>query len=251
MASARFVTRPIKRFVARKLNERGYYRVKGLGYEICTIEDFRQRAYGIMERFRQQDEETVADLRKKYEEPIIGEVSVYRLLELLAQVIDPANFYLYSVSQLTHTLQVLESMEKAGITDREFLAATLIHDLGKISFLKGELPEHVEGGGKRPLRKHQEGIGLDNCSFTWDHSDIVHARFKPYVSEHIAWLLRYHSITPACVPLMNSRDRELYERYYKTFVVHDRTFIYYHLPANRLDKYRGILDEYFPEKILF
>jgi hypothetical protein len=245
------IKRSLKRFVDRKLNRRGYYDIRGLGYELCTIDDFRQRARGIMARFEQQDEETVAALRQKYEEPILGEVSVYRLLELLAQIIDPANYYLYCGSQLTHTLQVLESMERAGITDRDLIAMTLIHDLGKLAFLKGELPEHVEGGGKRPLRKHEPSIGLDNCSFTWDHADIVHARFKPYVSEEMAWLLRYHSIRPSCEPLMDARDRMLFEKYYKTFVVHDRTFVFYHLPANRLEKYRGILEEFFPSKILF
>jgi len=45
---------------------------------------------------------------------------------------------MFTGSQLTHTLQVLESMEKAGIIDREFLATSLIHDLGKLASLKGE-----------------------------------------------------------------------------------------------------------------
>ncbi len=250
----RVFTRAVKKFIRRKLNERGYYYVRGLGNEISTIEEFKQRAHGIMQRARQQDEEVVAKLREKYAQPIIGEVSVHRLLELLAQVVDPSNFYLYCGSQLIHTLQILESMERAGInekTDPDMIVATLIHDLGKLALLKGELPEHVEAGGKRPLREHEPGIGLDNGTFTWDHSDIVHARFKPYVSADIAWLLRYHSISTACEPLMNDRDRALYERYYKTFVRHDRTYVFYHLPAKRLEDYRDILERSFPERILF
>ena len=63
-----------------------------------------------------------------------------------------------SCSQLTHTLQVLESMEQAGITDREFLATTLIHDLGKLAILKGEKWENLEGGGKIP---QGENVGVD------------------------------------------------------------------------------------------
>src|SRR6266550_1999409 len=82
---------------------------------------------------RQQTLEEVTQLRKKYEEPIFGENSVYRLLELLAQVIDPTMEILYCASQLTHTLQVLEKLEEAGITDREFLATMLIHDLCKLA----------------------------------------------------------------------------------------------------------------------
>jgi predicted HD phosphohydrolase len=50
---------------------------------------------------------------------------------------------MFTGSQLTHTLQALESMEKAGITDREFLATTLIHDLGKLASLKGEKWENL------------------------------------------------------------------------------------------------------------
>jgi predicted HD phosphohydrolase len=68
---------------------------------------------------------------------------VERLLELQAQIVDPTNFFMFTGSQLTHTLQALESMEKAGITDREFLATTLIHDLGKLASLQGEQWENL------------------------------------------------------------------------------------------------------------
>src|ERR1700730_4967142 len=51
---------------------------------------------------------------------------------------------LYCPSQLTHTLQVLEKLEDAGITDREFLATMLIHDVGKLAAMKGEKWENIE-----------------------------------------------------------------------------------------------------------
>jgi hypothetical protein len=130
-----YLTRPIKDFVKRKLSERGYCDIKGIG-EIVKIDDFKERAFAIQRRSRKQTLDDVARLRKKYEQPIIGEVPVERLLELLAQIVDPTNFYLFCGSQLTHTLQVLESTEKAGITDKEFLATTLIHDLGKLAMLQ-------------------------------------------------------------------------------------------------------------------
>jgi hypothetical protein len=76
-------------------------------------------------------------------------------------------------------LQALESMEKAGITDREFLATTLIHDLGKLASLKGEKWENLEGGGKIPEGKNVPGSGFENCTFNWDHADLVYARFTP------------------------------------------------------------------------
>jgi len=245
-----FLTRPLKKLIVRKLHERGYHNIKGMG-EITTIEEFRERAFAIQHRSRKQTIDDVARLRKKYEQPIIGEVPVERLLELLAQIIDPTNVCLYCGSQLTHTLQVLESMEKAGITDKEFLATTLIHDLGKLAVLKGESWENVEGGGKIPLGENAPGSGLANCTFNWDHADIVHARFKPYVSENMQWVLNWHSIQPPCEPLMDARDHALYKKYYEPFVHHDRTFIFHHLPKKRLSDYLPLLKEFFPRPVLF
>ncbi len=117
--------------------------------------------------------------------------------------------------------------------------------------MKGEKWENIEGGGKRPLRHHEPGSGLANGSFKWDHSDIVHARFKPYLSEDMAWLLKWHSIQPECEPIMDARDRARFEKYYKPFVVHDRTFIFYHLPKKRLADYLPLIKEFFPDKVLF
>jgi hypothetical protein len=241
---------PLKKLVSRGFNRLGFYNVRGLG-EITKIEDFKERALAIQARSRLQTQDDVARLKKKYEQPILGEVSVERLLELLAQIVDPTNFYLYCGSQLTHTLQVLESMEKAGITDREFLATTLVHDLGKIAILKGEDWENIEGGGKIPQGENVPGAGFANCTFNWDHADIVHARFHPYVSENMAWVLKWHSIQPDCEPLMDAKDRVLFERYYKPFVRHDRTFIFHHLPKKRLGDYLPLIAEFFPAKILF
>ncbi len=240
----------LKGLVVNALNRQGYYNIAGLE-AIRTIEDFRANSGAVMERSRRQTPEDVAQLRKKYEQPILGEMSVYRLLELQAQIIDPTNLYLYCGSQLTHTLQIMESMELAGITDREFLATTLIHDLGKLAVLKGEKWENIEGGGKFPIGHNEPGGGFANCTFKWDHADIVHARFKPYVSEDMQWLLKWHSIQTPCEPLMDAHDRNLFEKYYKTFVRHDRTFIFYHLPKKRLDDYIPLIEEFFPEKVLF
>ena len=137
----------VRDFVKRKLNERGFHNIRGLG-EIATIDEFKERASAIQRRAREQTIEDVMRLRKKYEKPIIGEVSVERLLELLAQVVDPTNVWMFCGSQLTHTFQVLESMEKAGITDKEFLATTLVHDLGKLAALMGENWENLEGAAR-------------------------------------------------------------------------------------------------------
>jgi hypothetical protein len=239
-----------QRIIRPTLEKRGFYDITGLG-EITKIDDFRENAFSIQRNSRNQTLDDVARLRKKYEQPIFGEVPVERLLELLAQIIDPTNFYLYCGSQLTHTLQVLESMEKSGVTDKEFLATTLIHDLGKLAALKGEAWENLEGGGKIPLGENVPGSGFANCTFNWDHADVVHARFKPYVSEDMQWVLRWHSIQTSCEPLMDATDRARFEKYYKTFVRHDRTFIFHHLPKKRLSDYLPLLKEFFPQPVLF
>ena len=249
-AATMFLTRPLKEFAKRKLNERGFHNINGLE-EIATIDEFKERAFAIQYRSRKQTLDDVARLRKKYEQPIMGEVPVERLLELLAQIVDPTNVWLFRASQLTHTLQVLESMEKAGITEKEFLATTLIHDLGKLAVLTGESWENLEGGGKIPLGENVPGSGFANCAFNWDHADVVHARFKPYVSENMQWVLNWHSIQPPCEPLMDARDRTLYEKYYKPFVRHDRTYIFHHLPKKRLSDYLPLLKEFFPRPVLF
>ena len=95
------------------------------------------------------------------------------------------------------------------------------------------------------------GSGFENCTFSWDHADVVHARFHPYVSKDIAWLLKWHSIQPDCEPLMDVRDRALFEKYYKPFVRHDRTYIFHHLPKKRLSDYLPLVKEFFPEKVVF
>ena len=239
--------RPIKEFVKRKINERGFYDIRGLN-EITTVDEFKKRAFGIMKRQQLQTREDVIALKKKYEQPIFGEIAVERLLELEAQIIDPTNILMFTGSQLTHTLQVLERMEKAGLTDREFLATTLIHDLGKLAILKGEKWENLEGGGKIPLGENVPGSGLENCTFTWDHADVVHARLHPYVSKDMAWLVKWHSIQPDSEPLMDVRDRALFEKYFKPFARHDRTYIFHHLPKKRLSDYLPLVKEFFPER---
>ena len=262
---ARTLPRPIKEFVkgklnehgfydirdGRGLNEHGFYDIRGVG-EIRTLDEFKERAFATMERSRLQTQEDVIALKKKYEQPIFGEIAVERLLELEAQIIDPTNYFLFTGSQLTHALQVLESMERAGITDREFLATTLIHDLGKLAILKGEKWENLEGGGKPPLGENVPGSGLENCTFIWDHGDVVHARFHPYMSKDMAWLLKWHSIlTEDCEPLMDARDRALFEKYLKPFREHDSTYSFHHLPKKRLSDYLPLVKEFFPEKVLF
>jgi hypothetical protein len=142
-------------------------------------------------------------------------------------------------------------MEKNGVRDKDMLIMGFLHDLGKISYLTGEIVENVDGGGKRPIGHNEHGVGLDNCNLTWDHGDIIYTRMKPYVPEHVAWLLHYHSMDPSCFPLMDVRDRSYFEKYYKQFYAFDATNVFYYLPSVQLSGYIGLIDEFFPDPIVF
>ena len=71
--------------------------------------------------------------------------------------------------------------------------------------------------------------------------------------DHIAWLIRYHSIViPECEPLMDDRDRDYVERYLKLFARYDHdTKTPFRLPARQIHEYRDIVEEAFPKPIRF
>jgi hypothetical protein len=149
-------SRQIRSFIRRELNQRGYYKVpsslsSSLRVQPNSLDDFHRHAKAIMARHRLQDKEAAAALQAKYQQPVFGQIRVWRLLELLAQCIDPASTLLYCTSQLTHVLQMLECMERNGVSDQDMFLAALLHDLGKVVYLTGEAPENVDGGGKHPI----------------------------------------------------------------------------------------------------
>jgi hypothetical protein len=125
----------------RGLNERGFYDIRGVG-EITTIDEFKERAFASQKRSRLQTLEDVTALKKNMNGRSLAKLQWNDCLSFRPRSSIP-RISLCSGSQLTHTLQALESMEKAGITDREFLATTLIHDLGKLASLKGEKWENL------------------------------------------------------------------------------------------------------------
>jgi hypothetical protein len=215
------------------------------------IDEFRERAKGINARHRDQTLDDVAALRERYAEPIIGEAEPVHLVEKLGQVVDPANPFLGCTSQLTHTLQVLEAMEADG-ADEDMRFIGLVHDLGKLALLRGELPENVEGNGRRPIGEHEPGIGLDRCTLQFAHGEIVYRRIGHLVPDHLAWLLRYHDmVVDDCRPYFDDRDREYCETWYRPFVRYDRTFSAFHLPAKRLEDHAKLLERHLPDTITF
>lgn len=214
--------------------------------------DFWSRAQPIERRHRAQTEATVEALRRKYEEPILGAVRVWDQIERLAQCIDPTDSQLYTTSQLVHVLQVIEGMAHDGIVDEDLVLAALVHDIGKVLLLTDEDPANVVCTNT-PIGSPEPGSGLDNCVLQWNHDEFGWSRLREHVPDHVAWLVRYHSIDiDRCEPLFDDRDRDYADRYLRVFARYDHGTKSPHLrPSIRLDAYRDLIESTFPSPIPF
>ena len=240
-------------FLVSVLERRGY-RVEPISsVERRRVDEFLQHSREITARHRAKTEETVAALQAKYAAgPSFGTGRMFDFVRRLAECIDPLDVRLACASQLTHVLQVLEGMERDGISDPSLLLLACVHDIGKILLLVDEAPEYIESNGaKTPLGNPRPGIGLYNCTFRWDHCDFAYLRLKDHVPPHVAWLLRHHGMDPiACKPYMDARDREYADSYLRTFATYDAwTKSAYHIPSSQLDRYETLIDRWFPDDI--
>jgi hypothetical protein len=199
-----------------------------------------------------QTTETIAALNRKYATPVVGRVAVWSLIEQLAQCVDPADTRLGCASQQIHVLQVLESMEADGVTDRGLLLAALVHDIGKLLLLYGERPENVVCLND-PIGSYPAGIGLDQCVMQWNHDEFAYWRLRDHLPEPIAWLVRYHSLRPGVYePLLDAKDRGYNERYLPPFRRHDQGSKSAHrLPRRPITAYRDLIEAELPRTILF
>jgi len=214
--------------------------------------EFNSQAEAIYVRLQNQTKEMVTHLKKKYEHPIFGKTRLWNLIQKSAHCIDPTDKGLYCASQLTHMQQVLAGMEHNKIKAPDLLVAAMVHDLGKLLLLTGEVPENVVCPVQR-LEEAQSGVGLDNLVFQFGHAEFIYSRLKDHIPEHLAWLLRYHNIDPQKTHLfMDRRDHEYTEKYLIPFSRFDNGFKSpYFLPRVSINQYRDLIEEYFPNPILF
>lgn len=233
--------------IQRALRARGY-QVRPLG----DVGEFMASARAFERRHYEQDLELVKHLRVKHSKPVFGRVRMWDLLIMSSQCIDPTDRALGCVSQLTHALQVADSMHAAGVTDLDLIVTALVHDLGKLLMLTGEDPAYVCGRSV-PIGWYPDGCGLDQCVLNWTADEILYIRLKHEVPDHLAWLLRYHSIVLGqCERLMDARDIAYTSRYLNTFMAHDGgSKSTHHIPVHPLDSYRELVESYFPHPILF
>jgi hypothetical protein len=215
--------------------------------------EFVREARAVNERHWAQTHDTVAALKRKYERPVLGRQRVWDLVERLALCVDPTDGELFCASQLVHVQQVVAGMERDGVSDPDLLVAAITHDLGKVLLLAGEAPENVVGMNA-PIGPYPPGAGLDNVVFQWNHDEFIYSRLKDHVPDHLAWLLRYHSIdVRESEPFMDARDRAYLARYLLPFRRYDQgtkspCFL---PPRTILDTYRDLVERTFPNPLPF
>jgi hypothetical protein len=227
------------------------------GYQVHRTErtpraQFLVEARPYLDRRAAMTPQTVEELSERYREPVFGVIPVWDVVEMLSHVIDVMDPDLMNVSQEVHVLQVLEAMASEGVDDETLFLAGVLHDLGKVLILVGEDPANLFGTTLL-IDEGEPGGGLDDSVLQWGADEFAYARFAGRVPDHVAWLIRYHSIVPdECVHLMDDRDRDYFERYLKDFSRWDRDAKSFHrVPRTRMRDYRDLVEAALPDPIPF
>lgn len=228
-----------KRFVRHQLAR--------VGLAVHFVPRWEREGYGdgidaIAEAREAQTEAAVHALRSRYERPVFGRIDSWELIRRLASCVDPSDPHLGCASQEIHVLQVLEGMERAGVSDPVLLTAALLHDVGKVLLLTEERADNIVGM-VAPIGEQPPAIGLDRALLQWGHDEFAYSRLREHVRAPVAWLIRYHSIDlTRCAPLMDANDRELCRRYLLPFRRFDfGTKSKHVLPKRRIEDYRELL----------
>lgn len=197
----------------------------------------------------EQTRELINSLRKKYSSEVMGKFYVWDLIEKLAFVYDPTDGALPGVSQWLHVQQCLKIMDDESASD-DLLLIAMLHDLGKIYLLTEEGPENVV----LPVNRIEgEEIGLAKNLYQFGHGELIYSRIKDHVPEHIAWTVRFHTINASKEEhLMSATDMRYYEEYLKPFRRYDAEFKSpYFIPKLKMDRFRDLVYQHFPNPILF
>jgi hypothetical protein len=206
----------------------------------------------IVERHRAQRRSDVELLRRRYAKPLFGRVRVWDLIERLGACVDPSDERLYCASQLMHVRQILEEMEADGTATPPMVLVALLHDLGKLLLLTGEDPANVVCMNS-PIGENPEGGGLDRALVQWNHDELAFQRLDGLIPDDLAWLIRYHSLeVDDALHLMDASDLDRMDRLLRPFAHYDHaTKSPYHLPVTPWQHYRDVIEEAFPDPILF
>ena len=209
------------------------------------------------------------------------QMSIWEAMEYLNTLIDDSDPDT-DLSQLDHLLQTAEQIRHDG-HPRWFIAAGLIHDLGKILCLYGEPqwavvgdtfpvgcawsdkivfheffqdnPDRNESKYQQKLGVYDQNCGLDAVSMSWGHDEYLYNVVKKYLPEEALYMIRYHSFYPAHRDgeynyLMNDHDREMF-KWVRAFNPYDLYTKSHERPdLNKLRPfYDDLIKEYFPQTL--
>ncbi len=215
------------------------------------LAEFLAECDRIHEKRRAHTAERVKALKRKYEEPVLGRIRVWDLVQKMQQVHDTSDPSLLGMSQFGHVVQVLDAMESSGIQDPNLFLLALLHDAGKTIVLSGEAPENVFCPSRR-LGEFPEKCGLDQVVFQFGHAEFIHSRIKDHVPPEVAWAARYHTVHLADAErFMTDAERRTTESLLRPFRRFDGGFKSpYRQPDVNLEKYRELIERTFPQPIL-
>jgi hypothetical protein len=219
---------------------------------IGFIERFTKNAETIYQRHFDQDLDKVQKLKNRYSKNVFGKIKVVDAIRMLSECVDPSDTELFCTSQLVHTLQVVESMTKAKMSN-DMIMLGLVHDLGKILLLLGdEDPANIVCPNEL-IGSFGVGVGLDNVITHWSHDEYIYHKLYPFLNKDSLWLLRYHSFRfDIRAHVLSKKDLERKLRLLDPFRVHDlKSKSCYVLPSTKLDDYADFLEKYFPVPIEF
>lgn len=205
----------------------------------------------IIQRHEKQTQRDIDSLNEKYSKPVFGEISPWELVLMLGQVVDPTDRSLGNASQLTHVLQIIDSMKTDGVLNDEFLLMAIIHDWGKLLLLTDEDPANVVCMNKFISPPNEKGMHKHVSQ--WNHDEFAYMRLKDYLTPELSWLIRYHSIMPHNLDgYTDEKDEYLQKKYHSVFYKYDQGSKSPKLrPYSRIQEYRGFIEGVLPSKIIF
>jgi len=216
---------------------------------------FKIAASRVYDASRSQTAETVRNLSAKWDRKILfGKINSWELLEKLSLTIDASDNVLGSTSQYIHVLQVFEAMVADDVTDKRLLFLGLAHDIGKVLSLFGESDGNVDCS-TFVIKPGVAGKGVNSSIVSWNHDEFGYQKLKDYLSQEMAWVVRYHSLYPLLVggldELLLPEEHE-WKKLLQKLWEYDHLFKNSkHIPVVDAEYAKSIWHEYLPKEIMF
>lgn len=230
---------------------------------------------------RYQTLDFVLGKKKQYCSLQRGKKSIWEMADYLNTLVDDSDPDT-DLTQTEHLLQTAEAIRKDG-HPRWFVAAGLVHDLGKVLCLYGEpqwavvgdtfpvgcaysdqivFPEFLRDNPDFSVPDYQTkyGIyypncGLDKVHLSWGHDEYIYTATRDYLPTEAQYMLRYHSFYPAhrggaYKHLMNAEDERMFDwvRKFNPYDLYSKGRERPNL-EQVMPYYRDLVAEFFPAQI--